>query len=224
MNASGQPADINTALVAEQPSQKPLPPLGKHLVAGIAFVVALATIGAAFAPYLAVKHPLLLVALNPWPRHVILVAPHVDFFWLVLVVSFRGLLSCIISYEVGRHYGPQGLELFERKSPRLAGFVRAFERMFVKAAPVFLLVAPGPLTSTLSAVSGSSRAWTWFLSWLGLAILTAINYKVGDWLKPWTQPIMHFISSYLLETTIACAVLVFGYQLIARKRRLKQTP
>lgn len=215
---------MNPVLVAERPSKKPLPPLGKHLVAGIAFVVAIATLGAAFAPYLAVKYPLLLVALNPWPRHVILVAPHVPLFWLVLVASVRGLLSCIISFEVGLHYGPQGLELFERKSPRLAGFVRAFERMFVKAAPVFLLLAPGPLTSTLSAVSGSSRLGTWFLSWVGLATWGVINYHVGDWLKPWTQPILHFVSQHLIETTLGCAVLVFGYQLIARKRRLKQIP
>ncbi|HET6336480.1 MAG TPA: hypothetical protein VFG30_24825 [Polyangiales bacterium] len=227
LDATGQPADINTPLDVSQtsPDPKPLPPLSKVLVAGIAALFALTTLGAAFAPYLAVKYPLILVALNPWPRHVILVAPHTSLLGLVLVVPIRGLFACIVTYEIGRHYGPQGIELFERRSPRIANYLRWFERVFSKAGPAFVVFSPGPLTSTLAAVSGISRPTTWFLSWLGFVIWTCINYKVGDWLKPWTQPIMAFISEYLLETTIACAVLVLGYQWIARKRRLtKQLP
>lgn len=226
LDASREPSDVKTALdVSEtRPSRKPPPPLSKLLVAGIAAVFAAATLGAAFAPYLAVKYPLVLVALNPWPRHVILVAPHTPLLWLVLVVSVRGLCSCIVAFEVGRHYGPQGIELFEERSPRLASYLRLFERVFAKAAPFFLILSPGPLTSTLAAVSGNSRWATWFLSWLGFVIWTGINYQVGDWLKPWTQPMMAFVARYLIETTIACALLVFGYQWIARRRRLRQLP
>jgi hypothetical protein len=226
LDASGPPPpDVNTALDVSpplRPSQRPLPPLSKALMFWIGVLFGATMLGAALAPYLAVKYPLVLIALTPWPRHVILVAPHTPLIPIVLVVAFRGLFACIVAFEVGRHYGPQGIQLFERRSPRIAGFLRAFERVFLRAAPAFLLLSPGPLTSTLAAVSGNSRWMTWTLSWLGFAGWTMFNYKVGGWLQPWTAPILAFIQRYLLETTLACVVLVFGYQWFARKRRLKQ--
>lgn len=200
----------------------PAKPLSRLLLGALAALFGAATLGVALAPTLALKYPLILLALNPLPRHVILVAPHTPLVPLLIVVSLRGSCSCIIAFEVGRHYGPAGLELFERKSPRLAGFVRAFERVFLKAAPVFLILSPGPLTSTLAAVSGNRRWVTWLLSWCGFLIWAYVNYRIGDWLKPWTAPIMAFIQRYLIETTVACAVIVFAYQWIARRRRLRQ--
>jgi hypothetical protein len=226
LDATGEQADATRGVegAPEQPSRPAHPPLSRALIAGIGAVFGLSTLGMAFAPYLAVRCPLLLIALNPWPRHVILVAPHTPMIPLVLIAAFRGLFASILAYEVGVHYGPRGIELFERRSPRLANFLRAFERIFSRAAPLFLFVSPGPMTSTLAAVSGTSRTLTWGISWVGFAFWAWVNYKVGDFLKPWTVPILKFIQSYLLETTIACAVLVLGYQWIARKRRLKQAP
>jgi membrane protein DedA with SNARE-associated domain len=224
LDASGKPPDVDAIVDVSQPvtPSAPLPPLSRSLVFGIAVLFGAATLGAALAPYLAVRHPLILIALNPWPRHVILVAPHTPLIPLVLVVAFRGLFSCIVAFEVGKHYGQRGIELFESRSPRIAGYLRAFERVFSRAAPAFLVLSPGPLTSTLAAVSGNSRWATWILSWLGFVVWSLINYQVGDWLKPWTAPILAFIQQYLIETTVACAVVVLGYQWFARKRRLKQ--
>jgi hypothetical protein len=223
LDATGQPADITTLDVSQtRPDPKPLPPLSKSLVVAIGVLFAMTTLGAAFAPYLAVKYPLILVALNAWPRHVILVAPHTPLIGLLLVVPLRGLFTCVVAYEVGRHYGPRGIELFERRSPRVATFLRWFDRVFSKAGLPLLLFSPGPLTATLAAVSGISRATTWFFSWFAFVFWTYVNYRLGDLLKPWTQPIMGFIARYLIETTVACAVLVLGYQWIARNRRLKK--
>lgn len=227
LDASGTPPDLKPALDVSpplRPSQHPLPPLGRLLLFGIALVFGASWLGMVLVARLAVEHPLLLLALNPWPRHVILVAPHTPMIPLVLVVAFRGLCSCIVAFEAGRHYGPQGIQLFERRSPRAAGFLRAFERVFSRAAPLFLVLSPGPLTSTLAAVSGNSRWSTWILSWIGFAIWAAINYKLGDWLKPWTAPILAFTQQYMLETTVVCAVIALTYQWFARKRRLKQLP
>lgn len=224
-DVTGPSSDVSSALDASasaRPSIHPPAPMGRALLIGVGLLFGAATLGAALAPWLAVHHPLVLIALNPWPRHVILVAPHTPMVPLVLIASLRGLFSCVVTYEVGRHYGPQGIQLFERRSPRLAGFVRAFERMFSRAAPVFLVLSPGPLTSTLAAVSGNSRWLTWTLSWIGFVIWASVNYQLGDWLKPWTAPIMAFIQRHLLVTTLACAAIVFGYQWIARQRRLRK--
>jgi hypothetical protein len=100
--------------------------------------------------------------------------------------------------------------------------LRFFQRVFPRAAPAFLLVSPGPLTSTLAAVSGNSRWMTWTVSWFALFFWAFVNYKVGDFLRPYTAPILKFVQSYLLETTLVCVALVAGYQWFARKRRLRQ--
>lgn len=180
------------------------------------------SLGAALAPYLAVHHPLVLLALNPWPRHMILVAPHTPLLPFVLIATARSLLTCIVMYEIGLRYGPGGVRLFEKRSPSIGRFLRFFESVFGRAAPLFLFVSPGPMTSTLSGIAGLSRALTWGMSGLGLAVWAYVNYRVGDWLKPYTAPILAFIQEHLLETTLACIMVVAAYQWIARKRRLRQ--
>ena len=198
--------------------------MGRVLLVALAVLFGAATVGTAFAPYLAIHHPLVLIALNPWPRHIILVAPHTPIVPLVIIATLRGLCTCIVGFEVGRHYGPRGIKLFERRSPRLGTFVRAFERVFSRAAPLFLVLSPGPLTSSLAAISRNSRTMTLALSAFGLAVWASINHQVGDWLKPWTAPILAFFQRHLFATTLVCAVLVFGYQWIMRRRRLKEKP
>jgi membrane protein DedA with SNARE-associated domain len=218
--------DSNAVKLDVEPVPRPSlppPPLGRALLVAIGVLFGATTLGAAFAPYLAVRHPLLLIALNPWPRHIILVAPYTPIQWLVPIAALRGLCACIVAFEVGRLYGPQGIRLFERRSPGLGRLLRWFERVFAQAAPVFLFLSPGPLTSTLAAIAGGSRAMTLGLSAIGLAMWASINHRVGDWLAPYTAPILSFIQRYLLETTLACVVLVFAYQWIARKRRLQKT-
>jgi len=200
----------------------PPPVLGRGILIAVGALFAATSVGAALAPYLAVHHPLLLIALNPWPRHLILVAPHTPLVPFVAVAALRGLLSCVVSFEVGLRYGPQGVRLFERKSPRIGSFLRHFERIFARAAPLFLFVSPGPMTSSLSAMAGIPRVVAWSISGAGLCLWAYVNYQLGDWLKPWTAPFLAYIQRYLLETTLACIAIVVGYQWIARRRRLKQ--
>ena len=201
----------------------PPPPLGRGLLIALGALFGAMFLGMSFAPTLAVKAPLLLIALAPLPRHIILIAPYTPVEWVVPVAALRGVITCAVAFEVGRLYGPQGIRLFERRSPRLGRWVRSFEKLFGLSAPAFLFLAPGPLTSTLAAISGGSRWLTLTLSGLGLGVWASIHHKVGDWLAPYTAPIMAFIQEYLLETTLACLLIVVTYQWFARKRRLQKS-
>jgi hypothetical protein len=49
-----------------------------------------------------------------------------------------------------------------------------------------------------------------------------INHSIGDFLAPYTAPILRFAREHLLETTLVCVVLAIGYKLISRKRRLEK--
>jgi membrane protein DedA with SNARE-associated domain len=210
--------NVETAPVP-RPSLPP-PPLGRPLLLAIGALVIATTLGSAFVAGLALHYPLLLIALSPLQRHIILIAPRTPVEWVVPIAALRGLCACVVAFEVGRLYGPQGIRLFEKRSPALGPWVRRLERVFAWAGPVLVFVMPGPLTSTLAAISGLSRTLTLALSLLGLAIWAWINHRLGDLLAPYTAPIMEFVKQHLLETTVACVLLVVSYQWIARKRRL----
>lgn len=190
------------------------------VVVGVLF--ATASVGAALAPYLAVHHPLVLLALNPWPRHMILVAPLVPIVPFVIVATTRAFTSCAVGYEVGKRYGARGLVMFEERSKRLGRWLAAVERVFRRASVPLLMLAPGPLTAALAGMGGIRRLVAWPALLVGQTSWVYLTYQLGDFLKPYTAPIMAFIQRYLLETTLACAAVVLLYQWLSRRKRKAQ--
>jgi hypothetical protein len=184
-----------------------------------AALVATASVGAALAPYLAIHHPLLLLALTPWPRHMILVAPLVPMVPFVVVTTLRAFAGCAVGFEVGSRYGKDGLGLLEARSARLGRVLTAVERVFRRASVPLMMIAPGPLTGALAGIGGLRRVIAFPALLLGQTGWVYLTYRLGDFLKPWTAPVMAFIARYLLESTLICAALVLAYQWLARRRR-----
>lgn len=190
------------------------------IVAGVAIAVATA-VGAAFAPWLLVHHPFWLLAFNPWPRHQLLVAPNADILPFVSIVVVRGMLSCAVAMELGRHYGTRGVALIEGRSAESGEVVRTVERLFGRFSDAFLLFTPGWFTSALAGMSGVSRTRSLTLNSVGLAGWAIVHYRVGAWLEPWTAPIMQYLREHMLGATLVCVALVALYQAHAwRKRNL----
>jgi len=181
------------------------------LAAGVAIAVATA-LGAGFAPYLLVHHPFWLLALNPWPRHQLLVAPDVHIVPFVAVVVVRGMLSCAVSFEIGRCYGTRGVALIEGKSSEYGSVLRSIEQLFGRFSYAFLLFTPGWFTSALAGMSGVARARCLILNCLGLMGWALVHHRVGAWLEPWTAPIIRFLQEHVLIATLICVVLVALYQ------------
>jgi hypothetical protein len=184
-----------------------------------AAVLVLATaLGAAFAPYLAVHHPYWLLALNPWPRHQILVAPHTTLEPFIAVVAPRALYACWVTYELGKHYGARGSALLEGRAPSLGHAVRMTEQLFERCSGLALLFMPGILTSALAGKSGFLRWQSLALSALGLMTWAWINHQVGGWLEPWTAPVLRFFHAHMLSATAACVLGVGLYQLMSHRK------
>jgi membrane protein DedA with SNARE-associated domain len=192
------------------------------IVAGVALAVATG-LGAAFAPYLLVHHPFWLLALNPWPRHQLLVAPEAHIVPFVVVVVVRGMLSCAVSLEIGRCYGTRGVALIAGRSGESGRLLRAIERLFARFSLAFLLFTPGWFTSALAGISGVARVRCLTLNCLGLTGWALVHHRVGAWLEPWTAPIVRFLQEHVLAATLICVVLVAVYQGHAwRKRGLRK--
>lgn len=190
--------------------------------AGVAIAVATG-LGAAFAPYLLVHHPYWLLALNPWPRHQLLVAPDAAILPFVAVVVVRGMLSCAVAFEIGRSYGTRGVALIEGRSTESGRVLRFVEGLFGRFSHAFLLFTPGWFTSALAGMSGVARVRCLTLNSVGLAGWAIVHYRVGAWLEPWTAPIVRFLQQHMLAATLVCVALVLVYQAyVWRKRSLRK--
>ena len=202
------------------------------IVSGVAIAVATA-LGAAFAPWLLVHHPFWLLALNPWPRHQLLVAPNAPMLPFISIVVVRGLMSCLVAMELGRRYGTRGVALLEGRSAESGQMLRVVERLFGRFSDAFLVFTPGWFTSALAGMSGVTRARSLTLNSVGLAGWAIVHYRVGAWLEPWTAPIMQYLREHMLVATLVCVVLVALYQghlwrkrnlNVLQKRRGDETP
>ncbi len=192
------------------------------LIGSVVALTIAGTAGSAFAPALLTYSPLLLVALSPLPRHLVLVAPITSFAPFVLVALARGLISAAVAYWVGVSYGKSGLQWIEPRYPRLRKWVRWLERTFDRVGPVVVLVSP---TSPVCALAGMIRMPAWqFLpaALLGKAAWAIGAYWLGDFLSEWTTPILHWVRENVVSATIACVAVFGGYQVIRRLRRKRR--
>jgi membrane protein DedA with SNARE-associated domain len=182
-------------------------------------VVIATLVGAAFAPVLAVHYPWWLLWLNPWPRHQLLVAPRTQILPFIAVVATRGFLTCLVSYELGRNYGPQGVSMLSGRSPRVGGVLSVVSEQFAQHSRLFLLFVPGWMTSAFAGTNGLSRARAMLPTSFGLVLWASINYRVGHWLAPWISAVLALVRQYMLTASILCIVSVALYQWLPRREQ-----
>ena len=114
-------------------------------------------VGVVSSLYLAVHHPLLLVAISPLGRHLLLVAPTVDPTAFVVVAVLRRTLFTIACFFLGRALGPTALVWLGSRAPWARRGYALLEQLFARASAVAILVFPGP---AMSAVAGGAAMRT----------------------------------------------------------------
>jgi membrane protein DedA with SNARE-associated domain len=136
------------------------------------------------------------------------------------------MLSCAVSFEIGRSYGTRGVALIAGRSTESGRLLRYVEHLFGRFSHAFLLFTPGWFTSALAGMSGVARVRCLTLNSVGLLGWAIVHYRVGAWLEPWTAPIVRYLQQHMLTATLVCVVLVLVYQgYVWRKRSLrKQLP
>jgi membrane protein DedA with SNARE-associated domain len=190
------------------------------LILGAAAVLGVAgAIGVAMTPTLLTYSPLLLVALAPLGRHLVLAAPVSALVPFMLVATSRRLVTCVLAYLVGRAYGEAGITWVQTRYPRAGRFVRALRWLFQQAGPLVLLVAPGPI---VCALAGAMRMrWRVFLpiALIGQAFWVYVTYRVGEALQAFILPVLAWLKENMLTTTLVCVALVVLYRVLRRNRQ-----
>lgn len=118
--------------------------------------------GDALAPALVGDAPLVLIALNPRMRNLVLVTPDVGAGAFFAVAIGRQLLADPLFFAFGRRYGDSALRWTERHMGPAAWPVLLIERAFARAALPLIAVAPNNLVCLLAGAS--TTGWAGFLA------------------------------------------------------------
>lgn len=177
------------------------------------------TIGVAFMPYFLSRAPLLLVALSPLFRHLVLVSPSVDLASLLAVAVPRHFAPDPFVYLLGRDYGPLAVEWVETNSPGLGRWIRMLEKLFARVGPLALLVSPDIAVSTLAGAARVPFAVFCAMNLLG----TVGNVIVARWfgvaLEGEIRAVVGFFQAHLVAVTIASLGIVAGFNWYSSRKR-----
>jgi membrane protein YqaA with SNARE-associated domain len=182
-------------------------------------------LGQAFSPTLLTYWPLVLLALSPIPRHMVLVAPITDPVPFVLIAGLRRFMASVLGYYLGLTYGEQGFAWVERRSARAGRVARWLERWMRRAGPLALIAIASPGLCAIAGTTKLSARVVFPCALLGQLIYVSATYALGDALEQWTAPILVFIREHVVVATVATATAIATYELVRRRRqRLAGTP
>jgi membrane protein DedA with SNARE-associated domain len=170
------------AVAGDAPDARPLRRrrATRRLIGVVVLLAVAAGIGDATSPMLVVHSPLLLVALSPRARHVLLASQVVGAVPLVAVALVRRLLLIPVLYRLGRLHGSSSLGWVERHYPRTGRWTRRVERWFERAEVPVVLLLPGLLTAYLAGCAGMAEPVLLALSVVGILARLAVLLVVGD--------------------------------------------
>lgn len=213
--AAGQTAEIPPELEAKLDADQRR--LVRRCLVVLATLSAGSIAGAASVLYLANHYPLLLIALSPIGRHLILIAPTVAPAPFVAVATLRSLAFYVPCYLLGRALGAKGLEWLETRNPKVARWVHWLNRLFQRARYPAVFLFPGPI---MSAIAGNARmpGATW-IAWIvsGLVVRMIVIVWFGEWLREPIEELLALFDEYWIPGTI---VLVGGTLLYQWRKRL----
>lgn len=173
-------------------------------------------LGVAFSLYLVNHFPLLLIALSPLGRHLVLVAPVVDPAAFLAVLATRRLAFYLTCFHLGRALGPLGIPWIEARAARLGVFVRWLERLFARASHLVVLVMSGPTVSALAGIAGMRPLVFSALATASLLLRGVLLLGFAAWIAEYLAIARAWIDAYWVPGTVVMVLGVLVYRLVRR--------
>lgn len=174
-------------------------------------------VGTAFMPYLLARRPLVLVALSPLFRHLVVAAPRVDALSFFAVAVPRHFLPDPFVYLLGREYGHLAAAWADQNSPATGKIVRAFERLFAKVGPFALLVMPDIFMSTLAGAARVPVPVFVVFNLVGTVGTVYVARSVGDMFNKPIAAMVAFFEAHLVAVTCVSIALVLFFNWYSRR-------
>lgn len=187
------------------------------LLAPIVALTALAYVGDALAPTLAVSHPVWLILLNTRKRYLALTATSIDPVTFFVVGVGRQMLADPLYFLLGRRYGDAGVRWLERKLGDGAASVTLMEGWFKKAAYPMVAIAPNAVISVLAGAS-KMKAGVFLALNLGGTIVTLVLLRIfGDVFSGPLDAVLDLLRRYQWPLTAVSVALVLVLALVNKK-------
>lgn len=169
-------------------------------------------LGLLVSAYLVNHYPLLLVALSPLGRHLVLVVPTVNPVSLILVTGLRRMAFYLACFQLGRALGPSGVAWLEQRAARFARIVRWIEAWFAKAPRLVVLLFVGPTVSALAGMSGMPLGTYLVLTSLSLVPRLLVLVGFGELLREPIEWLLAWIDLNWVPITVVMVVGFLGFQ------------
>jgi membrane protein DedA with SNARE-associated domain len=177
-------------------------------------------IGDATWAKLSVSHPLLLLALNPRNRNLVLVTNELDAVSYYVVGGIRLLLSDPLAYLIGYFYGDSAIKWIEHRAPTYGELLRTLERWFSKAAYPIVFVAPNFYMCVFAGASGMAVGWFMVLNVAGTFTRLYLVRRVGEAFESPLNDLLDVVRDYQVPLlVISVALVVFSIWNERRKGR-----
>jgi membrane protein DedA with SNARE-associated domain len=183
------------------------------LVLPILAVVVVGTIGNAIHPTLVAEHPLVLVAMEPRNRFLLLVADKVDYVPFLLVATARRLVSDPLFYVIGYLYGERGVRWIGRRFGANDELSDAVRRGFARAAPVMVFLWPGAIVCALAGAAGMNPVAFIAINLAGTVTIVTLLYHFADYFDGPLGAINRFYSDNAKTLTVISVVLILVWVL-----------
>ncbi len=173
------------------------------LLVPIGLLIIGAQVGQAFVAKLAVEHPLLLIALDPRNRHMILASGRLDPLSFYLVGTGRLLLSDPLFYLLGYWYGDTAINWMHRRGGSIGQALKQAEWAFSKAMYPMLFVLPNNYICLFAGAQRMSPATFLTINATGTIARLVLIRWVGDLFEEPLKDLLGFFKEYQLQLTIA---------------------
>jgi membrane-associated protein len=189
------------------------------LVVLVAAFWILGTVANALAPTLIADHPLVLVALEPRNRYLLLTAGRVDLVPYVVFATLRRIASDPVYFALGHLYGDRSIRWLEDQTgPRGARFVRFTERGYRRFSKLAVFLFPGLVVCVLAGATGMKVRTFLLLNVIGTVAAVIVLRVFADQLEPVVLPITEWIDDNQTVLTVVSVGLAVGYVAYQRRR------
>lgn len=177
----------------------------------MAILTVMSWIGDAMAPTLVADAPLVLIALNPRLRNLVLAAPELAALPFVTVAVARLFVGDPLFFLFGLRYGDVAIRWMERRLGAGAAIVLWFERVFKRASYAAVVVLPNQWICLLAGAM-RMRWWVFLALNLGGTLVRVVGVKMlGD---AFADPILSF-NDWIGENRLWLTAVTVGIVAIA---------
>jgi membrane protein DedA with SNARE-associated domain len=175
-------------------------------------------VGDAIAPSLVNDNPLLLIALNPRLRNLVLASPETAVVPFMTVSILRLVVSDPIFFWFGRRYGDVAIRWMENRVGQGAFIVLWLERAFRRSAHVMVAVVPN---AWICLLAGTTRMRVWVFVLLNVGG-TVFRVTLVRWLGDvYADPILSF-NKWIGEHRLQLTLLTFTIVALAILRQTRK--